>query len=192
LQLTSDGKQPLVNARVRDVSLGGANLIVDRPFETGQILSLHLPCKEGDDANIVLACVVRAQSDKPGEWALGCVFSRELTDEDMEGFGARRLRHAPGDQRTWVRFACACSAQFDRVGDAENRSWKASGIGMMTEEAVEAGTLLNLELRNQQGQLVKTILACVVHVTHQTTGSWALGCNFIRQLSEQDLQQLIC
>lgn len=198
VQLANDGENQAVTARVRDISLGGANLVLDRPFETGQILTLDLPCRPGEDANTVLACVVRVSGEKSGEWSMGCVFSRELTEEDMAGFGAKKERHDPRDQRTWVRFACNCTVQFEKVGDPANQSWQAkvlnisaSGIGLMTEEPVGAGALLNLELRSQSGKPVKTILACVVHVTHQQTGAWALGCNFIRQLTEQDLQQLI-
>ena len=37
----------------------------------------------------------------------------------------------------------------------------------------------------------RTILACVVHVTTQASGEWALGCNFIRELSEEDLKALV-
>src|ERR1700682_3884194 len=49
-----------VSARVRDISVGGANLLVDRPFETGQMLSLELPQVGNEDSRTVLACVVRA------------------------------------------------------------------------------------------------------------------------------------
>src|SRR5687768_3165481 len=48
-----------VSAKVRDISLGGANLLVDRRFETGQLLSLELP-HVNDDTHTVLACVVRS------------------------------------------------------------------------------------------------------------------------------------
>jgi c-di-GMP-binding flagellar brake protein YcgR len=186
-----------IEAQVRDISLGGANLITDRPFETGQILTLELPRRDAA-ANDILACVVRVVSEKPGEWSLGCVFSRELTDEDMANLGANRERHVPSDQRTWVRVPCNCTVRFEKVGDPTNRSWNArvlnlsaNGIGVTIDEPVNAGALLNLELRNQADKLIKTILACVVHVTRQTAGGWAVGCNFIRQLSERDLEELV-
>src|SRR5262249_8344078 len=67
-----------VCARVRDISLGGANLLVDRPFEAGQMLTLELPERDAHDKQTVLACVVRAVPESDGQWALGCVFSREL------------------------------------------------------------------------------------------------------------------
>ena len=66
-----------IRAKVRDLSLGGANLLVDRPFEAGQMLSVELPANKGD-VRTVLACVVRVIPQEDGHWSLGCVFSREL------------------------------------------------------------------------------------------------------------------
>src|SRR5262245_9241018 len=54
-----------LEVQVRDISMGGANLITDRPFETGQILTLELPRRDDAAANDVLACVVRVSSEKP-------------------------------------------------------------------------------------------------------------------------------
>ena len=136
--------------------------------------------------------------EEPGQWAIGCVFSRELTDEDLTGFGARKVRHARSDKRTWMRFATNRQAQFQRIGDPENTSHSAqvinlsaSGIGLTVTTPVAAGDLLSLDLLGADGSVARTILACVVHETTQATGSWALGCNFIRELSEEDLHALI-
>ena len=187
-----------VSARVQDISPGGANLLVDHPFETGQMLGVELPQGGNEDKHTVLACVVRVVPDGEGQWALGCVFSRELTDDDLEGFGAKRVRHSPPDQRMWMRFATDRQASFQKVGDPENQNYlaqvinlSASGVGLAVTIAVEAGALLSVDLRGPDGDVARTILACVVHVTTQADGHWALGCNFIRELSEEDFQALI-
>jgi c-di-GMP-binding flagellar brake protein YcgR len=183
---------------VRDISLGGANLLADRAFETGQMLGIELPQAGKDESHTVLACIVRVVPEGPGQWALGCVFSRELTDEDLEGFGAKRVRHPPSDQRTWMRFVTKLKANFQKVGDPENRTYSgqvlnlsASGVGLDVKVAVDAGTLLSVDLIGTEGKVIRTILACVVHVTTKSAQEWSLGCNFIRQLSEEDLKALI-
>ncbi len=61
----------------------------------------------------------------------------------------------------------------------------------MVKEPVGAGMLLSVELHGATGPSARTILACVVHVTPRGEGEWALGCNFIRSLTEQDLQALV-
>ncbi len=38
---------------------------------------------------------------------------------------------------------------------------------------------------------VRTILACVVHVAEQPEGHSDLGCNFIRELSDEEFQALL-
>ena len=187
-----------VSARVRDISVGGANLLVDRLFETGQLLSLELPHAGGDNTHTVLACVVRAIPEGENQWALGCVFSRELTDDDLEGFGAKRVRQPPPDKRTWMRFNINLRANYQKIGDPENNSYpaqvinlSASGVGLQVAEQIDAGALLSVDLIGSEDKVIRTILACVVHVTSQGSGHLALGCNFIRELSEEDLKALI-
>jgi hypothetical protein len=187
-----------VSAKVRDISVGGANLLVDRFFETGQMLTLELPREGDEDTHTVLACVVRAVSEGEGQWALGCVFSRELTDDDLEGSGAQRTRHSPPDQRTWMRFTTNLKARFQKIGDPEERNYpaqvinlSASGVGLGVTTEVDAGGLLSVDLFTGEDRVVRTILACVVQVNTQASGGWTLGCNFIRELSEEDLQALI-
>jgi hypothetical protein len=187
-----------VSAQVRDISRGGAHLLVDRPFEVGQMISLELPKGSKEETHTVLACVVRANGEESGQYALGCVFSRELSEEDLDGFGAKRVRHPSDDQRIWMRFATNLRANYQKIGDPRNQNYyarvinlSASGVGLEVTEAVEAGALLSVDLIGAEAKIVRTILACVVHVTTQSKESWALGCNFIRELSEEDLNALI-
>lgn len=196
----TEGAAPVhrVSAQVRDISLGGANLLVNRSFEAGQLLSLELPRAGTEDKHIVLACIVRAAPVGKGQWALGCVFSRELTDDDLEGFGAKRVRHAPSDQRVWMRFATNVKATYQKVGDPDNQTYvahvinlSASGVGLKVNHDVDSGALLSLDLASTDGKTKRTILACVVHVTDEGSGGRALGCNFIRELSEDDLKSLV-
>jgi hypothetical protein len=183
-------------ARVRDISRGGVNLVADRAFQPGDHLSLELPAPAGQTHN-VLACIVRVTAEPEGQWALGCTFSRELSDEDLQDLGARREKHAPADQRTWIRFPCEIRASYQQVGgdgvsyDAQVQNISASGIALLVPAPVETGVLLTVELHAATGTEVRTILACVVHAASEGEGAWALGCNFIRELTEDDLNVLV-
>ncbi len=190
-------KQP---ARVRNISRGGASLVVDRAFKAGQMLSIELNRADEESVEIVhlLACIVHAQPEPSGKHALGCVFSRELSDHDLEGFGARRLRHSPEDNRTWRRFDCKLTANFSKVGDPASRlihatvsNISASGVGLEVTEEVPAGALLNLEVIGEAGRAHRPILTCVVHVAKKAENLWSLGCNFIRELSEAEFQEMM-
>jgi hypothetical protein len=188
-----------IAARVRDVSVGGARLVVDRPLQLGQILSLELPGER--EVQKVLAYVVRVIKLAEARWSLGCTFSRELSPADLERFAARpaRLRQRDQrDQRASERHPCTLSASYQRIGEGESPvgtarvlNISASGIGLVLTEAVEAGSLLNLNLHNSQGALVHTILGCVVHSTVRASGEVVIGCNFIRELGETELRALL-
>src|SRR5438874_706919 len=81
-----------LSARVRNISLGGINLVGNRAFQPGELLSVELPGTSEESRCNVLACVVHCAEEQPGVWSLGCTFSRELTDDDLQAFGARRER----------------------------------------------------------------------------------------------------
>jgi len=191
------GEAPM-SAKVKDISKGGINLLVKRKFDTGDLLSIELP-KSGDPAmHSVLGCIVRVLPEGDDAWAVGCVFSRELSEEDLQGFGAQRVRHPPSDQRIWMRFPVKVKAAFQRVSTpyaeftpTQVINISASGVGLIVSDPIEAGTLLNVELESPSGKFARTMLVCVVHVSGQASGDFALGCNFIHELSEEDLQALL-
>src|ERR1700722_9471679 len=100
--------------------MGGANLLVDRPFEPGEILSIEIPA-DGGEICTVLACVVRLNPEKDSCWSLGWGFSRELTSADLAHFGAQKVEASDGGKRKWVRFACEMKASYRKVGDPTNQ-----------------------------------------------------------------------
>jgi hypothetical protein len=199
VQRAADLPQARAAAKIRDISRGGANLLLDHEIQPGQLVNLELPSPHDEGTYTILACVVRSCQEPSGRWALGCVFSRELTEEDLLVFGARRVRHAPEDKRTWMRFDCSSlQANFQKIGDpaspwcpARVLNLSSSGIGLAVDEFIDAGALLNIDLMGKDGTTARTILACVVHVAQRSDREWDLGCNFIRELSEEDFQALI-
>jgi hypothetical protein len=191
--------EPLsLTARVRNVSRGGINLVLDRPFEPGSIVSLELP-GTGPTPSTVLACVVHATPAGDGGWSVGCTFSRELSDADLAEFGARREKPpAPGDGRSWVRFSCSVQAACDTVppnGGAPESvqviNLSPSGVGLVVTRRIDTGSMLSLELRSPSGRHACTMLACVVHASGRDSGQFAIGCNFIRELTDQEMQSLL-
>jgi hypothetical protein len=195
-----NGAEPVrLSGRVRNISRGGINLMVAREFEPGDMLGVDLPAPDSDATYTVLACVVHATSLPGGEWAVGCTFAQELSDGDLRAFGGRRRKSpAPEDQRTWVRFPCRVKATCQLVGGAPEAPWPVevvdispSGIGLRVERDLEPGALLSLDLQDPSGEVRTSILACVVHIAEPAGGRRALGCNFIRELSDAELQAVL-
>jgi hypothetical protein len=185
-------------AKVRNISQGGINLLVDKEFDPGQLLSIDLPTADRQSHFSVLLCVVHVTQIGDKEWTLGGTFARELSEEDLEAFGARKKRPSHPDKRNWERYPCNLKATYSIVTEGEPVTYEAvvlnisaSGVGLSVDRANEAGTLLSVDLMNTSGMVVRTILACVVHAGSWKEGHWALGCNFIRQLNEEDLKALM-
>ncbi len=186
-----------LSAVVRNISQGGISLLLGQSFEPGEMLSIELPGPVEGTTYTVLACVVHVRPQNDDEWIIGCTFSRELNDDDLAAFGARRVKHGSDDQRQWVRFATNVTASYQIITAADAKKLptevvniSATGIGLIVSHPIPVGSLLSLELHAAHGGAERTMLACVVHVTGRAEGEWALGCNFIRSLSENDLREL--
>jgi hypothetical protein len=181
-----------ITAGVRDVARGGIRLGVDRFIDSGTMLRIDLP-----SATAVLACVVHVHPMPDGAFVLGCNFSTELSDADLEALGAKRVRPQNGDQRAWDRVSVAGTATYARVSTpaetraADVRNLSPTGVALRASEEIIPGTLLNLELRDRGGRTVITIVACVVYLATLADGGWLAGCNFIRELYDEDLNALI-
>jgi PilZ domain len=195
VQLPNSAMRDVLHASIRDISRGGVNLIVDRNVPAGQLLNLDLP-RDDDRGYTALACVVRSKEMGKGQWALGCVFSRELTDEDLTAFATRQVGSTDNRQRP--RFDCDLQATYQMIGEAglaedalQVSNLSASGVGLTVDRFIDAGVLLSVELRGKDETAVRSILSCVVHVTKQSERRWTLGCNFIRELGDEDLLALI-
>lgn len=194
---TSDAEGETLPARIRDISRGGMKLVLGRPCELGTMLTVGLPVVEGRSPLTVLACVVHVTPLSDGEWAMGCNFARELSGEDLQAFGARKARTTPPDSRNWERFACNVKASYHAILDPASTSWPAKvlnisarGVGLLVGREVRPGTLISAELHGATRPVVLHILACVVHVTARSADEWILGCDFIHELNERDLEAL--
>jgi hypothetical protein len=192
-----DENEPGIAAVISDISRGGLKVITSQRFEPGTVLSVELPAVSGESALAVLACVVRAQPHGDTDWAMGCRFSGELNEEQLQAFGAARTRPTPPDARGWSRFPCEAKAVYQRVGDcptsprsARMLNISAAGMALVVDEEVAIGELLSTELHNATGKTIVTILACVVHSQQMEQGR-VLGCNFIRELNDTDLNALL-
>jgi hypothetical protein len=196
LQMVNGHEAPPVHARVQDVSRGGIGLIARQRFEPGDMLRVDLADGPERAPETVLACVVHVTELHDGEWLVGCTWSGELTAEELRAFGIPGVKSDASDNRTWQRFPSDVTATYRLVTEeyggafpVEVLNISPSGLGLRSREHLQAGQLLTVELCGADGRTTRTVLACVVHVTAHGD-SWTLGCNFIRSLSERDMQAL--
>jgi hypothetical protein len=180
-------------ARVRNVSQGGVSLVVGRPFQPGDLLSLLLPAGAGQGACWVLACVVYCGAAEGG-WRLGCTFAAPLDEDDLDRF----VPAVPVEQRARARHTVRARAAFLVVGEPEGEPLTADvlnlssgGAALRTAAALPIGALLSLELRRCDGRPAATTLASVVRTSVGPDGDRIAGCNFIHELDEEQVQALL-
>jgi hypothetical protein len=69
---------------IRDIGIGGCQLLLSRRFEPGTLLVVDLHDGQGQPGRMVLARVVRVTSLARGRWILGCAFTVPLTPDDLD------------------------------------------------------------------------------------------------------------
>ena len=168
------------------------SLVVQQPIDLGTLLKIETLEAE---APFLWARVIHAVPGANGELILGCVFPRELNDEELEFFGGRRLRSGLDDYRAWVRFPCDSQATYTPSSSSEIGEWQAqvtnvspSGIGLVVSKEFQPGTILNIALPLDSHECFRTVLACVIRVRRQENETWSLGCSFPTELSAEDLE----
>lgn len=187
-----------LSARIRNISRGGVNLLLPQTIEPGALLSIELPGDAAGDEYFVLACVAHAHAQRNGEWSIGCTFARELSEEEVQSLVSQRIQPFESDERSFVRFPCPTKATYQFVNLPERKGGTAKvinlspkGIALTVTEAVDVGTLLNLEMQAVSGAGTVTRLASITRVIPYGQGQWSLGCNFISRLSDEDMKSLM-
>jgi c-di-GMP-binding flagellar brake protein YcgR len=193
----NEQSETAISASISDLSRGGIQLIASRRFEPGSLLSIDLPAADDRKALSVLACVVRTHPVGESDWSMGCRFASELDEQQLQAFGAERLRPDSPDARGWSRFPCDARACYQRVNHSDQAHHAArvlnisvGGMALLTTEPIELGELLSTQLHDLQDKPIVNILACVVHAQKIAQG-YLLGCNFIRELNDQDVRALL-
>jgi hypothetical protein len=75
-------------ARIVNVAPCGLGLVVPGQVGQGTVLVLDVPGARSGQSRRVLVRVVQAAAQEEGGWLLGCEFTEQLSDEDLQGLCA--------------------------------------------------------------------------------------------------------
>ena len=197
LHRAADASAPTLPARVHNISPGGVSLVAEGSFELGQMLSMVLPHPDREPPTTVLVCVVRVEDLGDGRRQLGCTFSAEITEADLALFAPPNPSRTP-EQRAWTRYPSQAHATYQRVNTptaaasvARVLNLSINGVALQADAPIEVGELLNVELRDDAGRQIVSILACVVRVTGRAGDDWLFGCNFMSEITEAQMRALV-
>lgn len=101
------------------------------------------------------------------------------------------------DCRVYERHACQVPTSCQPAAAAELR-WDCtiedvsqSGLRLRLGRRFEPRTGLGIEIPGKDGQEPATVYVRVVHVRRDEDGSYVLGCKFMSELSDEELQRMV-
>lgn len=184
-------------ARVQDISSTGLSLVLRRRFERGTFLTLDLENPTEKFRRTVIVKVVRIRRTRNGEWNLGCALDGEFDLESLEMFGVKAKKPPPQPERAWIRLPTRAWTTCHLPGEENGALRKVrvvnvcpGGIGLLVNKRVAHNTLLGVQVPRGKGPQHR-VLARVIHVNPQPRGQWLLGCAFLGEISNQELQAFL-
>jgi hypothetical protein len=101
------------------------------------------------------------------------------------------VRHFPSSQEVYCQPMSASTTEEVETGwwgKLDNIS--SGGLAVRVSRPFEPGTLLIIELSDKTKRLTRSFPVQVVHSNAVGNRLWIIGCEFIRPLSEEELQTL--
>jgi hypothetical protein len=101
------------------------------------------------------------------------------------------------NRRLTVRHACSLDITSHPIENGDGISWGAvvddvsnGGIGISLCYPFRLGTHLTVDLPGANG-MVRSVMVRVVHVRDRFDGGWHLGCEFVKPISDRDVEALV-
>jgi hypothetical protein len=102
------------------------------------------------------------------------------------------------NRRAWVRYLCglATSSRLLMTEKYESQlAWvltlSRGGIGLLLGQPIETGSHVLVQLKGTSQPTTFELQARVIHATRHGTDNWIVGCEFINDLSGEDLETLL-
>jgi PilZ domain len=120
----------------------------------------------------------KIRGTESGVWALP--FSRTQPTNSSQA----------NERRTYVRHFCDIGAVVD-AWPARIQDISRGGAKVVLSRRYEVGTVLKLEVFVPSNESLYMLLVKVVHIVQEPTGSWRLGCAFVQEITDEEMQELL-
>jgi hypothetical protein len=101
------------------------------------------------------------------------------------------------ERRSSERHLCSLEATSQVAESAQTVSWGAvvndispGGLNLTLCYPFRLGTFLSIDLQSANG-MVRSLMVRVVHVHDRKDGMWRLGCEFLKPLSDDDIELIV-
>jgi c-di-GMP-binding flagellar brake protein YcgR len=123
-----------------------------------------------------------------------------MTTSTVSGNANARAQSStpPSERRDWVRFPSDLEAIVWIPGDHDQdafggvvRDISAGGIGLVCRDEPQMGSMVRIKLHSHYVNLLKSLDATVVSVTAVGQGEFLVGCQFDRELNQDERRQML-
>jgi PilZ domain len=188
-------------AAIRNISLEGIGLMVNRCAQPGMFLTVEIPNRPPIMRKPILVRVIHARANTGGQWwCLGGQFVRKLAKDELDFLIARQPAiNPPMERRTSARFTTKMKTACPLIRATEEGPWWASvrdvslrGISLIVNRPFRAGCYATIELPTAAGVLGQSRLMCIKHI-HVQPGNqwWVVGGQFLNKLTREELLNMI-
>jgi len=188
-------------ATIRNISLEGIGLMVNRCAQRGMFLTVEIPSRPPIMRKPALMQVVHARANASGQWwNVGGQFVHKLTKDELDVLIARQPAiNPPVERRTSARFTTKFKTAFPLIRVTEEGPWWVSvrdvslrGVSLIVNRPFHTGSYATIELPNEAGGLGQSRLLCIKHV-HAQPGNqwWVVGGQFLVKLTREELLDMI-
>jgi PilZ domain len=101
------------------------------------------------------------------------------------------------DRRLTVRYASEHHTFFQPLASDTRVLWQArvrdisdNGMGLILHRAFDPGMELSIELPAEVNHPLRFLTASIVHVTALDDGQWLVGCEFLEELNQEEIDAL--
>ncbi len=94
------------------------------------------------------------------------------------------------ERRAFARHFCDFGSVVDSW-PARIESISRGGLKVVIERRYEVGTVLKVEVAVPGGEGFAMSVVRVLRVAQESTGHWGLGCAFMQEISEEEMQELV-
>jgi hypothetical protein len=94
------------------------------------------------------------------------------------------------ERRAFVRHFCDIGALVDSW-PARIENVSRGGLKVVIGRRFEMGTILKVEVATAGEESFSTLLARVVRAAPESIGNWGLGCAFLQEISDEEVQDLL-
>jgi hypothetical protein len=179
---------------VRDISVGGVGLVLERRFEPGTVLAVVLGGDSSRAGRPLLVRIAHTRALRGRRWQLGCVFLSRLSSDQLESLllpetppPAPANGHPESSSATAPRFLVVQGVLFEgRFPGGGRVAFSVRRLHLPCGWPPAAGTTLLLRLSEREPVRIRVrVQSCAPR-----DGSWVVGYDFAEPPSPAALRLL--